>query len=91
MLSLRSHELPASIGSVDGARYVAFMSAVRAGLNYYISSGSPFALAQRQVSISTTLHLRCISPIRPNGQLPDSPNTIGKVLDNIMRNSLYEE
>lgn len=91
MLSLRAHALPASIERLNGAGYVAFMKSVRAGLNFSISNRSPLVLGQRQINISAPLHLRCISPIRPGGRLPNSPNTIGKVLDNIMGNRPYED
>ena len=90
LLGVRAHTLPAAIGSVDGARYMSFMKSVRAGLYYSISKGWPLVLGKTHISVSSAPSLRHISPIRLGGQPPDIPNTIGKVLDNIVAGSPYE-
>jgi hypothetical protein len=91
VLGLHARTLPASIESVNGANYISFMSSVRAGLNYSIVNRRPLVLGQKQINVSIPRKLRYISPIRPDGRPPDLPNTIGKVLDNIVGNRSYED
>lgn len=78
------------IESINGEKYISLMTAVRRKLSYYLENHVSFRLGRRTYpTISTVDQLRYLSPIRTDDQR-EFPNTITKVLDNIMRESDFE-
>lgn len=83
--------IPGSFSNVTGKNYEQFLKLVRGKIGSSIANSAPFLMQNQTINCSTLDQLRYINPIRPNGLPPDLPNTLGKVLDNIMGNRPYEE
>lgn len=78
------------IDGIDGRRYVTFMSRAREKLASYIEQHQPIVLGRHSYGIIHSVdQLRHLSPIRPNSGAAQ-PNTVGKVLDNLMRGVVPE-